>query len=108
MKTVSDIESIKDQLISVFPDAVRGSVSKSNWGKGRKMLHLHYWIGSDTVGGYIIQAKGDLFYFIEWDTNSGNNYLFAESEIVDMVNRVTAMFDNKIYRIERIVGQKDE
>jgi len=105
MITVRDIEEIRKALKEEFPDAVRGSVCKSRWGKGRKTLHLSYFIGSDTVGGHMIQAKGNLLYFIEWDTNNGHEYKFAESEIKDMVCRVRKMFYGKLCKIQRIVGE---
>lgn len=104
MKTVADLEEIKSKLSSIFPNAVRGSVSKSRWGKGRKVLHLCYFIGSDTVGGLIIQAKGDLLYFIDWDTNKGHEYMFAESDNNDMVSRVIGMYRNEVHTIERTVN----
>ena len=103
MKTVDDIEEIREELKNIFPDAIRGSKAKTRYGKGRKMLHLCYWIGSDTVGGYMIQARKGLFYFIEWDTNSGYEYKFAESEIDKMVIRVMSMFYGEVYKIERTV-----
>ena len=105
MITVSNIEEIKDELSAEFPDAVRGSVSKSRWGRGRRQLHLAYWIGSDSVGGYMITAKQNLFYFIEWNTNEGSTYLFAESTIKDMVLRVKRMFYGQQYKIDRVVGE---
>jgi hypothetical protein len=104
MITVSDIEEVKDQLIDIFPDAVRGSVAKSLWGNGRRQLHLYYSIQCDTVGGYIIEAKGDLYYFIDWDTNHGYEYKFAESSIKDLVLRVRSMFYDQVYRFDRVVG----
>ena len=103
MITVDDIENIRDELSDIFPDAVRGSVSKSNWGKGRKTLHLCYFIGCDTVGGYMIKGKGDLLYFIDWDTNAGPEYLFAESEVDEMIKRVKNMFRGKVFNISRTV-----
>lgn len=101
MKTVEDIEEIREELKEIFPDAIRGSVAKSNWYCGRKQLHLSYWIGSDTVGGYIVQAKGNLFYFIEWDTNNGVEYKFAESDKEIMINRIRKMFNNRICYIDK-------
>ena len=100
---VSDIEEIKEKLSDIFPDGVRGSVAKSHWGKGRKLLHLSYYFGGDTAGGYMILGKGNLFYFIEWDTNEGHEYLFAESDIEIMVARVKIMFDGQIMTIDRPV-----
>lgn len=105
MTTVDDIEDIKDRLKKIFPDAVRGSVAKSHWGRGRKELHLCYFIASDTVGGYIIEAKGDLFYFIDWDSNMGRVCKFAESSIYDMVKRVKKMFKGQKHKIQKVVGE---
>ena len=101
---VSDIEYIREELLGIFPDAIRGSVSKSRWGKGRKLLHLSYYFGGDTAGGYMILGKSGLFYFIEWDTNEGWEYLFAESDIHWMINRVRGMFEGKVLRINKPVG----
>ena len=103
MITVSDIEEIREELLDVFPDAIRGSVAKSYWGAGRKTLHLSYWTSSDTVGGFIIKGSGDLVYFIEWDSNSGHEYQFAESDTYKMVNRVRAMFAGQVVKIIRMV-----
>jgi len=105
MKTVDDIEEIRERLTGIFPDAVRGSVAKSNWGKGRKQLHLCYFIGSDSVGGYIVQAIGELFYFIDWDTNDGYQKIFAESDIDVMVSRVLNKFKGQIFTIDKVVGE---
>ena len=104
MKTVSDIEEIRKSLLNIFPDAVRGSVAKSRWGNGRKQLHLCYWIASDTVGGLIVQAIGSLIYFIEWDTNSGYERLFAESDIDTFVERVKEMYIKEKHTISRTVS----
>ena len=101
---VSDIEEVKEQLACIFPDAVRGSVAKSHWGKGRKLLHLCYSFGGDTVGGYMIRGKGDLFYFIDWDTNEGLVNLFAESDIEVMISRVKKMFHGQVMNIDRPVS----
>jgi hypothetical protein len=100
---VSDIEEIKHQLLEIFPDAIRGSVAKSRWGNGRRLLHLSYYFGGDTAGGYAIQGKGNLFYFIEWDTNEGYVYSFAESDINAMISRVKQMFDGQVFTINRPV-----
>lgn len=104
MYYVRDIEQIREELSDIFPDAVRGSVAKSHWGKGRKLLHLSYCFGGDTAGGYMIQGKGDLFYFIDWDTNKGWEYLFAESDIIVMTQRVRKMFDGYTLNIDKVVG----
>ncbi len=100
---VNDVEEIKSELLDIFPDAVRGSVAKSRWGNGRKLLHLCYFFGADTAGGYMIKAKGQLLYFIEWDTNVGCEYIFAESDIEVMVKRVREMFKGRTLNINRPV-----
>ena len=103
MKTVSDLEYIRGELIDIFPDAVRGSVAKSRWGNGRKTLHLAYFIGADTVSGYMIIARGQLFYFVDWDTNSEMSYEFAESDNELMISRIRTLFEGKILKIDRCV-----
>ena len=100
---VKDIEEIKLELSNIFPDAIRGSVAKSNWVRGRKFLHLSYYFGGDTAGGYAIQGKGDLFYFIEWDTDQGFEYMFAERDIDVMIVRVINMFGGQVLNINRRV-----
>ena len=97
---VSDIEEIKHQLLDIFPDAIRGSVAKSKWGNGRRLLHLSYFFGGDTAGGYAIQGKGNLYYFIEWDTNEGSVYIFAENDIDVMIGRVKKMFCGQVLNID--------
>lgn len=104
LKTVYDIEEIKEQIKHIFPDAVRGSVCKSRWGSKRKQLHLTYWIASDTVGGLIIESIGGLFYFYNWNTNGGKNIMFAESDRDDMINRVKSMYDKQVLCIDRTVS----
>lgn len=106
IKTVYDIEEIKEELKHIFPDAVRGSVCKSKWGSKRKQLHLAYWIASDTAGGLIIEAIGSLFYFYQWDTNHGKNIMFAESNRNDMINRIKSIYDKRVLYIDRTVNFK--
>ena len=100
IKLVSDLDEIAVELKAIFPNAIRGSVAKSSWGGGRKTLHLSYGFSSDTAFGYIIQAKGSLLYFVEWDTNRGWDYKFAESENSKMVSRIVDMFYGELHRIE--------
>ena len=107
IKTVADLEELREGLLQLYPDAVRGSVAKSKWGNGRKQLHLSYWIASDTVGGEIIEAKGELFYYYEWDTNEGRSYKFAESEIETMVARVMSL-NTRPQTIARTVTTGDQ
>jgi len=103
MITVGDIEEVRAALLDIYPDAIRGSVAKSYWGAGRKQLHLDYWTSSDTVGGTIILGRDELFYFIEWDSNTGHEYKFAESDIDEMVARVRRMFKGEARHITRMV-----
>lgn len=104
MKTISDLEDIKDKLNLIFPDAIRGSVGKCRWDGRQKVLHLSYFIGSDTVGGYKVLAKGNLLYFIEWDTNCGDVELFAESDSCVFVSRLINRFYDDVYTIDRCVN----
>lgn len=104
MFKVEDLEKIKVSLSDIFPDAVRGSVIKSHWGDGRKQLHLSYWVASDTVGGLIVQAIGELLYFVEWDTNSGYRKLFAESDTDVFVARVRESYGAKKHTITQMVN----
>lgn len=106
IKTVSQIDDIRQALKHIFPDAVRGSVCKSKWGSKSKQLHLAYWVASDTVGGLIIEAQGDMFYFYNWDSNTGRNNMFAESEMMDMINRIKSMYDKRVLYITKMVGEK--
>lgn len=104
MFKVEDLEQIRSSLSDIFPDAVRGSVAKSHWGDGRKQLHLSYWVASDTVGGLIVQAIGDLLYFVEWDTNSGYTKLFAESDADVFVTRVREKYGAEKHTITQMVN----
>jgi hypothetical protein len=101
---VSAIEELKTSLSEIFPDAIRGSVAKSHWGKGQRLLHLSYFFSSDTAGGYAIHGKRNLFYFIEWDTNDGSVCLFAESGLDVMVERVKNMFKGQVFNIHKPVN----
>ena len=104
MVSVSDIEEVRERLRDIFPDAVRGSVIKSRWGSGRKLLHLSYDFGADTASGYMILGKGELFYFIDWDTNNGQEYLFAESDIEALISRVRKIFSGNVLCISKPVN----
>ena len=100
---VSEIEDLRIELLDIFPDAIRGSKSKSRWGDGVRQLHLSFSIMSDTVGGYLVEAKGDLWYFVEWDSNYGYEYLFAERYVQDLIERIREMFNGETLNIERTV-----
>lgn len=104
MISVSDMEYIRDNILDIFPNAVRGSVAKSLWGRGRKVLHLSYYICSDTVGGLKAIGKGDLIYFVEWDTNEGHIPKFAESDVDTFIKRVRENHAGKVQNIEKVVS----
>lgn len=103
MITVSDLEKMRKKLFDIFPDAVRGSVSKSRWGKGRKVLHLMYGFSADTAFGYKLIAKGSLYYFVPWDTNYGDEPEWAESDFNLCLERLRSEFKGQRYRIENPV-----
>lgn len=103
MITVSDIEYIRGKLLDIFPDAVRGSVAKSRWGSGRRQLHLAYFIGADTVGGYMVEPMGELYCFNDWDTNAGKKWIFAESDIDSFIKRIRFEYGDRKYKIDRCV-----
>jgi len=104
MITVSDLEEVREELLEIFPDAVRGSVCKSHWGKGRKVLHLMYGFSADTAFGYKLVAKGSLYYFTPWDTNYGDEAEWAESDILNCVNRIKDQFKGQKCSIDRPVN----
>lgn len=103
MITVADIEFVRGEVSEIFPDAVRGSVSKSHWGKGRKVLHLMYGFSADTAFGYKLVARGNLLYFVAWDTNYGDEAEWAESEIKLCIDRIKTQFKGQKYNIDRPV-----
>ena len=101
---VGDIQEVRDELLGIFPDAIRGSVSKSHWGKGIRQLHLSYWIGSDTVGGLIVEPLQGMYALVEWDTNNGREYLFCEKDQEVFIERVKRMFSGEVNSIARCVS----
>ena len=103
MITVSDLEEVRDELLEIFPDAVRGSVCNSHWGRGRKCLHLMYGFSADTAFGYKLVARGNLYYFTSWDTNYGDDVEWAESEFKILVSRIKEQFKGQQYKIDRPV-----
>jgi hypothetical protein len=105
MITISDIEHIKNELIEIFPDAVRGSVANSRWGNGKRELHLAFFIGSDTVGGYKIVPKGDLYQLIAWDTNTGIEWMYCHHDKYYFVSWVKRYFSRISLMIDRTVGE---
>lgn len=106
MITVSEIEEVRRELLEIFPEAVRGSVSKSRWGNGRKQLHLSYWIGPDAVGGWIVEPVNGMFGLVEWDTNSGKRFEFAFLDMKSFIGRVKEVFSGvDPMKIEMCVGE---
>ena len=105
--TVHDVELLREKLLDIFPDAIRGSVAKSYWGNGRKELHLQYWVTGDSVGGLIAHAVGDLIYLVEWDSGSSDSRkrLFAESDLTVFAERVRKEYGNEIHTITKMVGR---
>lgn len=101
--TVADIEYIREELLDIFPDAVRGSVSKSRWGNGKRELHLSYFIQSDTVGGYKLLPDGNLYQLIAWDTNCGIEWKYCCQDRFEFIAWVRGYFDDQRYGIERTV-----
>lgn len=103
MITISDIEIIREELLDIFPDAIRGSVSKSNWGKGKRELHLAYFIYSDTVGGYKIIPSLGIYTFISWDTNIGVEWMFAHHDRDEFIEWIRDKFKGEKLKIDRTV-----
>lgn len=100
MITVLELEEMRKKLFDIFPNAVRGSVAKSRWGNGRKVLHLMYGFSADTAFGYKLIAKGSLYYFVDWDTNYGNETEWAESDFDLCLERIRNKFKGKILTID--------
>jgi len=99
LKTVSDIREIQSELIHIFPDSIRASESKSNWfGNKRKKLILTASLCTDTVYAYIVIAKGGMLYFIDYDSNDGYVYKFAESNVDDFIKRMIIMFYGQVHK----------
>jgi hypothetical protein len=104
---VQDIKEISRQIKTIFPESVRGSISKSRWDRGARTLHLSYHVNSDTVGGYKIKPLKNLYCLISWDTNNGENIIFAEAEKDTFVKKIKKYFKGEIYRITKMVNLND-
>lgn len=107
MITISDIEYIKEELKDIFPDAVRGSISKSYWGNGKRTLHLAYFVMCDTVGGYKIVPKGGLYQFVSWDTSTGVEWMYSHHDLHEFIRWVREEFTGVTYTIDRTVNFGD-
>lgn len=103
MITISDIEYIRGELIEIFPNAVRGSVANSNWGNGKRELHLSFFILSDTVGGYKILPKGNLYRLISWDTNIGIEWMYCHHDLHEFVEWIKDRFYGQRIGIDQTV-----
>ncbi len=103
MIKIQDIEYIREDLAEIFPDAIRGSVAKSRWGSGKRELHLAYFIYSDTVGGYKVDAHHGMYRFISWDTNQGIEWMYCHHDRHEFTAWVYEQFKCRKYQVERTV-----
>ena len=71
--TVEDARILIFKVKSIFPCATN---EKNRWHNGKKVIHLTYWVGSDTVGGLKVILRGCRAFLIDWDTNSQDQILF--------------------------------
>lgn len=97
--TVKDLEEVQSELLHIFPESIRASKAKSSWfGKGRKKIILTCSFHTDTVYAYIVHAKGNMLYFIDYDSNSGYVYQFAENNVDAFVKRMIVKFYGELYK----------
>lgn len=96
--TVADLQEVQAELLHIFPNSIRASEAKSMWFKGRKVLILTCTFVTDTVYAYVVHAKGGMIYFIDFDSNSGNDYQFAESSVDDFVKRMLVKFYGTVHK----------
>ena len=97
--TVADLQEVQAELLHIFPNSIRASEADSNWfGKGYKTLILTANLCTDTVYAYIIQAKGGMIYFIDYDSNDGYTYEFAESNVDDFIKRMIVKFYGEVHK----------
>lgn len=101
--TIADIESVRRELLGIFPDAIRGSEAKSRWGDGKRDLHLAYFIESDTVSGYKIVPCGNLYQLISWDTNIGIEWTYSHHDQFYFLCWVKNYFKGETFGISRTV-----
>lgn len=104
MITIYDIECIREELLDIFPDAVRGSVAESRWGNGKRELHLAFFIMSDTVGGYKVLPKGNLYQFISWDTNAGIEWMYCHQDRFVFIDWIKSFFHGEKMGIDKTVS----
>ena len=102
---VSDLEDVIDEIIDIFPDATRQSKRKSRHGKHPRVITLYYWVASDTVGGAMISTKWDMYCYIIWDSNSGCEYVFAESDQALFIKRIKKAYKGRKNYIQKMVGE---
>ena len=99
LKTVADLQEIQAELLHIFPKSIRASEADSNWfGRGYKTLVLSASLCTDTVYAYIVQAKGGMIYFIDYDSNDGYTLKFAESSVDDFIKRMLVKFYGELYK----------
>lgn len=99
LKTVADLQEIQSELLHIFPKSIRASEAESMWfGKGRKRLVLTCTFVTDTVYAYIVQIKGSMIYFVDYDSNSGYVYKFAESSVDDFIKRMLVKFYGEVHK----------
>ena len=98
LKTVADLQEVQAELLHIFPDSIRASEAKSTWFKGRKVLVLTCSFHVDTVYAYIVHAKGNLLYFVDYDSNNGMVYQFAELHIDDFIKRMLVKFYGEVHK----------
>jgi len=99
LKTVADLQEIQAELLHIFPSSIRASEADSMWfGKGRKRLVLTCSFCTDTVYAYIVQIKGSMIYFVDYDSNNGYVYQFAESSVEDFIKRMLVKFYGQLYK----------
>jgi len=102
--TVEDARMLLFKVKSIFPDA---NIGKNNWHNGKKVIHLIYWIGSDTVGGTKIILRGKKAFLIEWDSNNSDEILFECKTINGMFRYLKKHYAKQpefLRKIERVVN----
>jgi len=99
LKTVSDIKEIQAELLHIFPSSIRASEADSMWfGNGVKTLVLASTFVTDTVYADIVKIKGSMIYYIDYDSNSGYMYEFAESSVDEFIKRMIVKFYGKVIK----------
>ena len=97
--TVADLQEVQAELLHIFPKSIRASEAESMWfGKSIRKLILTCSFHTDTVYAYIVHAKGGMLYFIDYDSNSGYVYQFAENSVDEFVKRMIVKFYGELYK----------